>query len=79
MVPIVLMIALTSFSQWVIIPSMERDRIAAGGAIDTTNPANPYTAHFNRLHNRSEDVEMAVLLLGLVSVVLVAAAETRKP
>ena len=58
---------------------MERDRIAAGGAIDTTTPDNPYTAHFNRLHNRSENVEGGVLLLGLVSVVLIAVAETRNP
>ena len=79
MIPIVLMIALTGFSQWVIIPSMERDRIAAGGAIDTANPDNSITAHFNRLHNRSENVEMGVLLLGVVSVVLIAIAETRKP
>jgi hypothetical protein len=79
MVPVILMIALTSFSQWIIIPSMERDRIAAGGAIDTSSPDNPITVHFNRLHNRSENVEGAVLLLGIVSVVLIAVAETRKP
>jgi hypothetical protein len=79
MAPIILMIALTSFSQFVILPSMERDRIAAGGAIDTANPDNSITAHFNRLHNRSENVEGAILLLGLVSVVLIAIAETRKP
>jgi hypothetical protein len=79
MVPIVLMIALTSFSQWVIIPSMDRDRVAAGGAIDTANPDNPITAHFNRLHNRSENVEIGILLLGLASVVLIAIAETRQP
>jgi len=70
---------LTSYSQWVIIPSMERDRIAAGGAIDTTTTGNPYTADFNRLHNRSENFEMTVLLLGVISVVIVAIAETRKP
>jgi hypothetical protein len=58
---------------------MERDRIAAGGVIDTANPDNSITAHFNRLHNRSENVEGAILLLGLVSVVLIAVAETRKP
>jgi hypothetical protein len=75
---ILLMLALTSYSQWVIIPSMERDRIAAGGAIDTANPDNSITAHFNRLHNRSENVEMGVTLLGLAAVVLIAVAETRK-
>ena len=75
---VVLMIACTVYSQYVIIPQMERDRIAAGGAIDTTNPANQYTADFNRLHNRSELVEEAILLMGLGTVVLVAWAESSK-
>jgi hypothetical protein len=75
---VVLMIACTVYSQFVIIPQMERDRIAAGGAIDTTNPANQYTADFNRLHNRSELVEEAILLMGLGTVVLVAWAESSK-
>jgi hypothetical protein len=70
------MIGLTLYSQFGIIPAMEQDRVAAGGAIDTTNPANPTTADFNRLHNRSESVEGAILLLGLAAVVLVAWAET---
>jgi hypothetical protein len=56
---IVLMIALTAFSQFIIIPAMERDRI-----------------DFNKLHNRSENVEAAILLLGLAAVVFVAKAET---
>lgn len=75
---IVLMIVLTAFSQFVIIPSMERDRIAAGGAIDTTDITNPNTIHFNKLHNRSETVEEAILLFGLVTVILVAKAETSR-
>ncbi len=73
---IVLMIALTAYSQFAIIRAMERDRIAAGGAIDTTDAANPTTVHFNKLHNRSEHVEEAILLLGVATVVLVAKAET---
>jgi hypothetical protein len=75
---LVLMMGLTVFSQYVIIPAMDRDRAAAGGAIDSTDPTNAITAHFNRLHNRSEDVELAILLLGLASVVLVAHAETTR-
>jgi hypothetical protein len=71
---LVIMIALTVYSQFGIIPSMERDRIAAGGAIDTAQTANPVTVHFNKLHNRSEHVEEAILLMGLATVVLVAAA-----
>jgi hypothetical protein len=75
---VVLMIGLTVYSQFAIIPSMERDRIAAGGAIDVADPANRTTAHFNKLHNRSEHVEEAILLMGLATVVLVAAAESGK-
>jgi hypothetical protein len=75
---LVIMIALTVYSQFGIIPSMERDRIAAGGAIDTAQTANPVTVHFNKLHNRSEHVEEAILLMGLATVVLVAAAETAR-
>jgi ABC-type siderophore export system fused ATPase/permease subunit len=78
MVLVVLMMASTVYSQFGIIPAMERDRIAAGGTIDTTDTANPTTAHFNKLHKRSEFVEEAILLLGLATVVLVARAETGK-
>ena len=75
----VLMIACTVYSQFVIIPQMERDRIAAGGAIDTADATNPLTVDFNKLHNRSEFVEEAILLLGLATVVLVARAESVRP
>jgi hypothetical protein len=73
---LVLMIGLTVYSQFAIIPAMERDRMASGGAINVADPANPTTAHFNKLHNRSEQIEVAILLLGLATVVLVAAAES---
>ena len=73
---VVLMIGFTVYSQFGIIPAMERGRIAAGGAIDTVDATNPTTVHFNKLHNRSEHVEEAILLLGLATVVLVAKAET---
>ncbi len=71
MVLIVLMLAFTVYSQFVIIPAMERDRIAAGGAIDAVDANNPSRIHFNKLHNRSEHVEGIILLLGLATVVLV--------
>ena len=78
MILIVLMLACTAYSQFVIIPSMERDRIAAGGAIDAAPLDNPSRIHFNQLHNRSEHVEEAILLFGLATVVLVAHAETSR-
>jgi hypothetical protein len=78
MVLLLVMIAGTAYSQFVIMPRMERDRMAAGGAINVRDRTNPYTADFNRLHNRSTTVEEAVLLLGLATVVLVARAETTR-
>jgi len=75
---LVLMIGLTAYSQFGIIPAMERDRIAAGGAINTADAANPLTVDFEMLHRRSENVEGAIVLLGLATVVCVAWAETRK-
>jgi hypothetical protein len=75
---VVLMILCTVYSQFGIIPAMERDRVAAGGAIDTADSANPVTIDFNKLHSRSENVEMAILLFGLATVVLVARAESEK-
>lgn len=78
MILTVIMLALTVYSQYGIIPAMERDRIAAGGAIDTNDPGNRYTAHFNMLHNRSEHFEGLVMLLGVATVVLVAWAESAR-
>ena len=76
MVLLVLMIALTCYSQYSIIPTMERDRIAAGGDVNAADLSNPSRIHFNKLHVWSERVEEAVLLMGLATVVLVARAET---
>jgi hypothetical protein len=78
MVLILLMLAFTVYSKYGIIPAMERDRIAAGGAIDPQDRANPAVSDFNRLHIRSEHVELVILLLGLATVVLVARAETSR-
>ena len=73
---LVLMLALTLYAQFGIIPAMDRDQVAAGGAIDTADTANPITSDFNRLHNRSVIVEEAVLLFGIATVVLVAREES---
>jgi Domain of unknown function (DUF4149) len=73
---VVVMLACTAYSQYGIIPAMERDRMAAGGEIDTGDITNPITVDFNKLHNRSERVEGVILLLGIASVVLVAWAES---
>jgi hypothetical protein len=76
---LLLMVCLTLYSQFSIIPAMERDRVAVGGAIDAVDTANPNRIDFEKLHGRAEHVEEAILLLGLATVVLVARAETAKP
>lgn len=76
LVPVALtlvMLGFTAYSQFSIIPHMERDRIAAGGAIEAVPPNNPYRMDFNRLHARSENVESVVLFAGIILVVLLAA------
>jgi len=77
MVLLVLALGLTVYSQFGITPAMERDRISAGGAIDAAPADNPDRMEFETLHRRSVDVEVAILLLGLATVVLVAKAENR--
>jgi hypothetical protein len=76
MILIVLMLACTVYSQYIVIPAMDRDRTAAGGEIDIQNPGDPVVADFNRLHNRSEHVEAILVLLGIAGVVFIARAES---
>jgi hypothetical protein len=66
------MLACTAWSQYHIIPRMEADRIAAGGAIDSVPKTDPRHADFDHLHNLSEDVEEAVVGAGLVLVIALA-------
>jgi hypothetical protein len=74
---VLFMVGLTVYSQFGIIPAMERDRQAAmGGSIDSLPQSHPARLEFNRLHNRSTLVEGGVVLLGLAVVALVANAET---
>lgn len=75
---LVLMISCTVYSQFVIIPAMDRDRVAAGGAIDGVPETHPARVHFNQLHKQSTKVEGAVLLFGLTTVVLLAYAEASR-
>lgn len=79
-IPVVMtliMLGLTAYSQFSIIPRMEHDRIAAGGAIDAVPPDNPNRIDFNKLHGHSEKVEEAVLLAGIILVILLAANHPR--
>jgi uncharacterized membrane protein len=70
---IVLMLALTLFSQFWIIPHMDTLRASVGdfASVPLTDPAR---VQFDALHVWSTRVEGAVLLLGLVAVYFTASA-----
>jgi uncharacterized protein DUF4149 len=70
------MLGLTAFSQFWIIPRMEGYRMAAGGSIGAVAADDPNRVEFNRLHVTSEHLEQGVLIAGLVLVVLLAANRT---
>jgi len=67
-----IMLLATAYLHAGILPAMEVDRTAAGGDIEAAPATNPAKVHFEKLHNRSEKVEGAVLFLGLGIVVLMA-------
>lgn len=74
---ICLMLALTLFSQFWIIPRMDTLRAQVGdfAAVPLTDPAR---VQFDALHVWSTRVESAVLLLGLVVVFLTASAFAKR-
>lgn len=59
------MLAVTAYSQFSILPAMERDRVLAGGDIATAPVDNPGRLHFERLHPWSERLEGLVFFCGL--------------
>jgi hypothetical protein len=73
---IVLMLALTGYSQLSIIPRMERDRTSLqqqySAEVDQTPKDAPAHAEFDRLHNQSTQVEGGVLLAGLIVLAMAA-------
>jgi hypothetical protein len=66
---VILMLLLALASQRLVIPHMDVLR-SQMGSVDATPPSNPARAEFDRLHSVSVDLEVAVLLLGLVSMFL---------
>ncbi|HEY4356890.1 MAG TPA: DUF4149 domain-containing protein [Acidobacteriaceae bacterium] len=68
---IVAMVSLTAYSQFSVMPSMERDRISLGGEVKPDQADQPAYKHFQRLHKLSEKLEGAVLIEGLILLALV--------
>ncbi len=74
----VAMLGLTGFSQWNVMPRMERDRLAVGGDIDKAAMADPHRLDFERLHVASVRLEGGVLLAGIAAVVLLSLTPQRQ-
>jgi hypothetical protein len=64
-----LMLLLTLASQRIVIPPMDALR-AQMGSVAATAATNPSRVQFDRLHGISVDLEVAILLLGLVALFL---------
>ncbi|MBN9614108.1 MAG: DUF4149 domain-containing protein, partial [Acidobacteriales bacterium] len=70
------MLAITAYSQFSILPTMEQDRALAGGEIETAAMTNPARQDFERLHTLSERLGGLVFFCGL-GVVLFLARESQ--
>lgn len=66
LVLVVVMLVLTGYSEFSVIPRMEADRVSVGGDITTAPVDSPAREHFERLHKVSVRVEAAVLFEGLL-------------
>lgn len=69
------MVGLTSYSQFSILPRMDGLRAQAGPALDDPTATNVAKVDFNRLHQLSTRMEGIVLLCGLGLIVLYARPE----
>jgi Domain of unknown function (DUF4149) len=70
------MLAVTAYSQFSILPAMERDRVQAGGEIEAAPLSDRARADFERLHAMSEKLEGLVLFSG-IGVVILLSRESR--
>ena len=69
---VLLMLLLTAYSQFSIIPRMDTARDSIGGNVDAVAANNPGRQIFDRLHQRSTHVEGLVLLCGIAALVATA-------
>jgi hypothetical protein len=69
---VVLMMVLTAYSQFSIIPRMDTARDSIGGNVNAVAENNPGRVIFDRLHQTSVHVEALVLLLGVAALVATA-------
>jgi uncharacterized membrane protein len=74
-----IMLVLTAYLMWNVIPAMDNDMQQAGGDMQKAEPTNPARLHFDKLHVRSERVEGTVLLVGLLVVFLMSREQLPQP
>lgn len=67
---VAVMLILTMYSQFGVIPQMERDRLSLGGDVNAAAADSPARLDFDRLHKLSVNLEGAVLLGGLALIAL---------
>lgn len=61
------MILLTAYSQFSIIPRMDTAQASAGGSVAALPESSPARVTFDHLHQQSTHVETVILLLGFVA------------
>jgi putative copper export protein len=66
LVLVMMMLALTGYSEFSVIPRMEADRTSLGGDVAKAPEEAPARKHFERLHRVSVKVESVVLIEGLM-------------
>ncbi|MCU1321520.1 MAG: hypothetical protein JWM43_1169 [Acidobacteriaceae bacterium] len=72
------MLGVTAYSQFQVLPAMERDRAVAGGDVDAAPVTNAGRVDFERLHVLSERLEGLVFFCGL-GVVYLLSRESQWP
>lgn len=75
LVLLAVMIGLTAYSQFSVIPRMQTLRMHSGTGIASLPRDNPTRQNFDRLHNLTTQLEGAVIVCGLVLLVLFARPE----
>ena len=69
---VLMMLMLTGYSEFSVIPRMERDRMTLGGDVSKAPMDAPARRHFERLHGVSVKVEGVVLIEGLMLLAMAA-------
>jgi hypothetical protein len=76
---VLVMMMLTAYSQFSIIPRMDTARQSIGGNVDAVAANNPGRQIFDHLHQTSTHVEALILVCGLGALIATAHCSRREP